>query len=134
MGGTFLVMVLLYERYVMIDLTSGTNKHEFLIYLFRFVQIEFASQRRAINVGKPSKTLLELLISSQQNFDVTKTLMVGDRLDTDVRFGIEHGMKSALVLTGVTDVHELRRIRMGTVEEPLPSVILSHVGLMAKQL
>ena len=28
--------------------------------------------------------------------------MVGDRLDTDVRFGIENGLRSCLVLSGVT--------------------------------
>ena len=40
-------------------------------------------------------------------------------------------MKSILVLTGVTNVKELRRIHTGTVEEPLPTAIISHVGIMA---
>ena len=40
-------------------------------------------------------------------------------------------MKSILVLTGVTNVEELRRIHTGTVEEPLPTAIISHVGIMA---
>ncbi|MBA4395070.1 MAG: hypothetical protein C0407_16085 [Desulfobacca sp.] len=29
-------------------------------------------------------------------------VLVGDRLDTDIRMGIESGMKTALVMTGVT--------------------------------
>lgn len=57
--------------------------------------------------------------------------MVGDRLDTDIRFGVDHGMASLLVLTGVTNLKELRRIGVGTVEEPLPTAIMSHVGAMA---
>ena len=93
--------------------------------------MEFASHRTAVNVGKPSKTLLNIIQRSHGKFDVTRAVMVGDRLDTDIRFGIDHGMSSILVLTGVTNVNELRRIHSGTIEEPLPTAILSHVGLMA---
>jgi 4-nitrophenyl phosphatase len=77
---------------------------------------------------------MELLKSAHPNFDVTRSVMVGDRLDTDIRFGVDHGMPSILVLTGVANVNELRRIHTGTVEEPLPTVIMSHVGLMASSL
>ena len=60
-----------------------------------------------------------------------RTAFIGDRLDTDIRFGVDHGMKSILVMTGVTNVTELRRIHTGTEEEPLPTAIMSHVGLLA---
>ena len=92
--------------------------------------MEYASHRTAIDVGKPSRTLFNL-IQSQVSLDVKRTAFVGDRLDTDIRFGIDHGMKSILVMTGVTNADELRRIHTGTVEEPLPTAIISHVGLMA---
>lgn len=94
-------------------------------------QVEFASHRRAINVGKPSQTLLQLLKSSNPTLAEQRTVMVGDRLDTDIRFGVDHGMSSLLVLTGVTNAKELRRVGLGTVEEPLPTAIMSHVGAMA---
>ena len=55
-------------------------------------------------------------------------MFVGDRLDTDVRFGCETGMVSALVMTGVTTAQKLIDLREGTEEEPLPTVIVSHVG------
>lgn len=93
--------------------------------------MEYASHRTAVDVGKPSRTLFDL-IQSKVKFDVKRTVFVGDRLDTDIRFGIDHGMKSILVLTGVTNVTELRRIHTGTIEEPLPTAIMSHVGLMAR--
>ena len=92
--------------------------------------MEYASHRTAIDVGKPSRTLFNL-IQSQVPLDVKRTVFVGDRLDTDVRFGVDHGMKSILVMTGVTNADELRRIHTGNVEEPLPTAIMSHVGLMA---
>lgn len=91
--------------------------------------MEYSSHRKAIDVGKPSRTLFDL-IQSKVTLDVRRTVFVGDRLDTDIRFGVDHGMKSVLVLTGVTNVDVLRRIHTGTVEEPIPNAIISHVGLM----
>jgi ribonucleotide monophosphatase NagD (HAD superfamily) len=42
------------------------------------------------------------------NLDVNETMMIGDRLDTDVKFGNCSGMKcSALVLTGCSTVNEV---------------------------
>uniref|UniRef100_A0A7S1C144 Phosphoglycolate phosphatase n=1 Tax=Corethron hystrix TaxID=216773 RepID=A0A7S1C144_9STRA len=93
--------------------------------------IEHASQRDAINVGKPSRILAELL-SDRYGLDPSRTLFVGDRLDTDIKFGKDGGMKSALVLTGCTTVEKLIEVGMGTEEEPLPHIILPHMGLMGK--
>lgn len=91
--------------------------------------IEVSSQRQAINVGKPSKILVDLL-QNEYKFDIGRTLMVGDRLDTDVKFGKDGGMKSALVLTGCTDVDKLMEVGVGTDEEPLPHIIIPHMGMM----
>jgi 4-nitrophenyl phosphatase len=74
--------------------------------------------------------LLDLLKLSHPTLIEQRTLMVGDRLDTDIRFGVDLGMSSLLVLTGVTNAKDLRRIGVGTVEEPLPTAITSHVGAM----
>jgi len=93
-------------------------------------KIEYASRRKAINVGKPSPTLIDLM-AKQHGIDVERSLIVGDRLDTDIRFGVDSGMRSALVMTGVTTTQTLQRLGKGTVEEPLPTVILPYVGLIA---
>jgi ribonucleotide monophosphatase NagD (HAD superfamily) len=43
-----------------------------------------------------------------QEFNLNETMMIGDRLDTDVKFGNCSGMKcSALVLTGFTTVNDV---------------------------
>lgn len=52
--------------------------------------------------GKPSKDLLEI-ISAESGLNPATSIMVGDRLSTDVVFARNTGMASALVLTGETD-------------------------------
>ena len=52
--------------------------------------------------GKPHKLLFDLIKSKHEKIDVSKCLMVGDRLNTDIVFGINSGMKTALVMTGIT--------------------------------
>lgn len=50
--------------------------------------------------GKPSKLMFELI---QQEFrvDPARTVMFGDRLTTDVQFGLNGGTTTVLVLSGV---------------------------------
>lgn len=53
-------------------------------------------------LGKPSQAMMDA-IEGKFRFDRKKACMVGDRLDTDIRFGIEGGLGGTLcVLTGVT--------------------------------
>jgi phosphoglycolate phosphatase len=92
--------------------------------------LEYSSKRVAINVGKPSKILIDL-IAFEHGLDPARSMIVGDRLDTDIRFGVESGMYSALVMTGVTSADMLKDVKDGITDEPLPSVILPFVGLMA---
>lgn len=57
-------------------------------------------------VGKPSpitgRVVLEVM-----GLEPEKCLLVGDRLETDIRMGLDSGMKTALVLTGVTSAKVL---------------------------
>ena len=92
--------------------------------------IEHGSGREAINVGKPSSILADLIVADYK-LDPARTLFVGDRLDTDIKFGNENGMKTALVMTGVTTSALLKEIGEGTKEQPLPSMILPFMGLLA---
>jgi phosphoglycolate/pyridoxal phosphate phosphatase family enzyme len=92
--------------------------------------LEHSSKRKAINVGKPSKILVDL-ISSKHGLDPSRSIFLGDRLDTDIRFAVESGMHSALVLTGVTSAEKMIQLEGGTVEEPLPTFILPYVAFLA---
>ena len=89
--------------------------------------LEHCSRRTAINVGKPS-TELASLIQEEHSLDLSKAMFVGDRLDTDIKFGADTGMVSALVMTGVTTTDIMVRLQDGNNEEPLPTAILAHVG------
>jgi len=92
--------------------------------------LEYCSSKESINTGKPSKILADL-IAKDHDIDPGRCLFVGDRLDTDIRFGNENGMKSLLVMTGVTTPEKLRQLGPGTKEEPLPHFVLPHVGMLA---
>ena len=55
-----------------------------------------------IALGKPSQAMMDS-IEGKFQFDRKKACMVGDRLDTDIRFGIEGNLGGTLaVLTGVS--------------------------------
>lgn len=52
-------------------------------------------------VGKPSRYMIEAAVNLMR-LPTEDCLMTGDRLETDVRMGLEAGMSAALVLTGAT--------------------------------
>ncbi|RDZ64973.1 HAD family hydrolase [Haloferax sp. Atlit-12N] len=53
-------------------------------------------------LGKPSKVAQEYVLD-KLGLPPEEVLIVGDRLDTDIAFGLDAGMGTALVRTGVTD-------------------------------
>lgn len=53
-------------------------------------------------VGKPSPFTIEATLEILGH-PTTECILVGDRIETDIRMGKESGMKTALVMTGVTD-------------------------------
>lgn len=57
-------------------------------------------------VGKPSPLMIDYLCD-KLGLERQKICMVGDRLDTDVLFGTDNGLKSLLVLSGVTTEEKL---------------------------
>ena len=53
-------------------------------------------------VGKPSTIMFDMISADHCLRDKSKILMVGDNLSTDILFGINSGIDTALVLSGVT--------------------------------
>jgi len=61
--------------------------------------LRFALGKDPLSMGKPSGTMLDC-IKAKVHFDPARTLMVGDRLNTDILFGKNGGISTLLVLTG----------------------------------
>eukprot|EP00978_Attheya_sp_CCMP212_P002268 scaffold4662_cov51-Attheya_sp.AAC.3 len=57
-------------------------------------------------VGKPSPLMIDYLCD-KYGLDRRRICMVGDRLDTDILFGSDNGLRSVLVLSGVTNEDKL---------------------------
>jgi 4-nitrophenyl phosphatase len=64
-----------------------------------------ASGQEPFNVGKPNSYSIELL-ARMTNHALTDTVVIGDRLDTDIAAGMAAGADTLLVLTGVTTREE----------------------------
>lgn len=62
--------------------------------------------RKPIIVGKPSSLLIDYL-STKYELVRHRIAMVGDRLDTDILFGRDHGLRTVLTLSGVTSLKQV---------------------------
>lgn len=56
-----------------------------------------------IHFGKPSEFMLEE-IKNRIQFEKSKTLIIGDRLETDIAMGLNFGIDTVLVSTGVRNI------------------------------
>ncbi|MFC4942367.1 HAD-IIA family hydrolase [Pseudonocardia sp. GCM10023141] len=59
-------------------------------------------------VGKPNPLMMRAALNRLQAHSET-TAMIGDRMDTDIVAGLEAGMRTVLVLTGITTAGEVDR-------------------------
>ncbi|NXC44030.1 PLPP phosphatase, partial [Penelope pileata] len=67
--------------------------------------VETASGREALVVGKPNTYMFDCIVE-RFGIDPSRTLMVGDRLETDILFGKNCGLSTILTLTGVSRLEE----------------------------
>ncbi|KAI0826179.1 2-phosphoglycolate phosphatase [Irpex lacteus] len=68
--------------------------------------VKTALGREPLYIGKPNPTMLEC-IKAKHDFDPKRTIMVGDRLNTDIEFGRNGGLSTLLVLSGITKESEI---------------------------
>ncbi|WFD31318.1 4-nitrophenylphosphatase [Malassezia sp. CBS 17886] len=62
--------------------------------------VHTAAGRTPTVIGKPNQPMIDTIFASY-SFDRARTLMVGDRLNTDIAFGANGGIDTMLVLTGI---------------------------------
>jgi len=70
--------------------------------------IEKASGANPFFVGKPNPLMMRTALN-YLNVHSEDTVMVGDRMDTDIIAGVEAGIETILVLSGVTRRQDVRR-------------------------
>ncbi|MED4130309.1 MULTISPECIES: TIGR01457 family HAD-type hydrolase [Shouchella] len=63
--------------------------------------ISYAAQKEPVTIGKPNKEIITMALEQLQ-FRKDKTILVGDNYETDIRTGIDAGMSTLHVKTGVT--------------------------------
>lgn len=99
--------------------------------------MEYTAHRDFINVGKPSTLFLDTVLK-HMNFTKEKTIMIGDTLYTDIKFGNDGQLGggnggSILVLSGGTkpqDLHKLHELDTSMI----PSFIIESFGDVIKLL
>ncbi|XP_012297098.3 glycerol-3-phosphate phosphatase [Aotus nancymaae] len=69
--------------------------------------VEMAAQRQADIIGKPSRFIFDC-VSQEYGINPERTVMVGDRLDTDILLGVTCGLKTILTLTGVSTLGDVK--------------------------
>jgi NagD protein len=86
--------------------------------------ITAATGRRPYFVGKPNPMMFRSALNRISAHSET-TVMIGDRMDTDIVAGIEAGLDTILVLSGVTTPADIERFpyRPGLVLESIANAV-----------
>jgi HAD superfamily hydrolase (TIGR01450 family) len=74
------------------------------------------------NLGKPNPAMLHAALEGV-DADLADCVMVGDRLGTDIRMGLDAGMAAALVLTGETTADDVRALAA----DERPPIVLDRI-------
>jgi 4-nitrophenyl phosphatase len=86
-----------------------------------------ATGQRPIVIGKPETPMLETAMT-RMGAQPEETVMLGDRLDTDILAGERAGMLTVLVLTGVSTREDLSSA------EVLPDVVVSDLPSLVEAI
>lgn len=69
--------------------------------------LESATEVQPVVIGKPNFSMFELALERLQ-LQPSEVLMIGDRLDTDILGGQKAGLRTGLVLTGISKIDEIK--------------------------
>ncbi|CAJ0588066.1 unnamed protein product [Cylicocyclus nassatus] len=89
--------------------------------------VRCASGRQPITVGKPYTPAFDY-IQKRWNIDSRRTMMIGDRTNTDVKFGRDHGMRTLLVLSGCHQLEDVMHNRENDQFDMVPDYYATSLG------
>jgi len=89
--------------------------------------VEHASGMKAVDCGKPSGVLFDL-VSEEFGVEKDQSVMVGDRVTTDIKFGFDHGVDTVLVMSGCSDLAIVEEVLGGREGELKPTWVMPYLG------
>jgi len=98
--------------------------------------VEVASGREATILGKPEKFMYKA-ISEVHKIDPSKTIMIGDRADTDILFGKNNGVRTLMVgsgIHGLKDVQDWLSSSEPAKQRLIPEFYLPSLGRLVPHL
>nr|CDJ93664.1 Haloacid dehalogenase hydrolase domain containing protein [Haemonchus contortus] len=91
--------------------------------------IQTISGRTPKVFGKPHKFMADFLKKKGKGLiDPARTIMIGDRLETDIQFANENGFTSCLVLTGVSSLEDVKNAERRGDEHLVPKHVFSFTS------
>uniref|UniRef100_A0A7E4ZS10 Phosphoglycolate phosphatase n=1 Tax=Panagrellus redivivus TaxID=6233 RepID=A0A7E4ZS10_PANRE len=94
--------------------------------------VQVASGREPVVVGKPHTPAFDY-ICHRWNINPDRTMMIGDRTNTDVKFGRDHGLRTMLVLSGCHQVDDIVDNQMNELDDMVPEFYADCLGALAPQ-
>ncbi|XP_033606654.1 glycerol-3-phosphate phosphatase isoform X3 [Cryptotermes secundus] len=95
--------------------------------------IETCAGRKPFLIGKPSTYIIDA-IRKRYNVDPERTLMIGDRCNTDILLGTRCGFKTLLVLSGVNTLDDVMNWKQSDNEEDRGLVPDYYIGKLGDLL
>ncbi|KAK5978368.1 PhosphoGlycolate Phosphatase [Trichostrongylus colubriformis] len=91
--------------------------------------VRCASGREPLTVGKPYSPAFDY-IKRRWNIEPNRTMMVGDRTNTDVKFGRDHGLKTLLVLSGCHQLEDIMHNHSNKMFDMVPDYFATCLGAL----
>ncbi|PIO77131.1 phosphoglycolate/pyridoxal phosphate phosphatase family protein [Teladorsagia circumcincta] len=91
--------------------------------------VRCASGREPLTVGKPNSPSFDY-IRRRWNIEPERTMMVGDRTNTDVKFGRDHGLKTLLVLSGCHQLEDIMDNHKNDLPDMIPDYFATCLGAL----
>ncbi|MCE5223425.1 HAD-IIA family hydrolase [bacterium] len=103
------------------DITGITEKGIIPACQALLAPIEASTGKKAYYIGKPNPLMMRTGLKIL-GIHSAETAMIGDRMDTDIQAGVESGLDTVLVLTGVTSRENIEKYPYR------PRLVLESIG------